>query len=125
MPEPLKEIAMKKYLCVFTGSPGAMESFQTLPEAERERRHREGFAGWKKWMEDHAGRIDETGGPLSRTKRVDRDGVHDVRNNLAAFVVVEAESQEAAAQMFLKHPHFMLFPGDGVEVMEVLPIPAG
>jgi hypothetical protein len=25
--------------------------------------------------------------------------------------------------MFVGHPHFTIFPGDGVEVMEVLPIP--
>jgi hypothetical protein len=25
--------------------------------------------------------------------------------------------------MFEKHPHFSIFPGDSVEIMEVLPIP--
>ena len=65
------------------------------------------------------------GGPLSRTKRVTREGVSDVRNNLGAFTIVRAESQDAAARLFLGHPHFTQFPGDGVEVMEVLPIPAG
>jgi hypothetical protein len=67
----------------------------------------------------------QMGGPLSRTKRVSREGVSDIRNNLAAFVVVQADSQDAAARLFLQHPHFTLFPGDGVEVMEILPIPAG
>ena len=28
-----------------------------------------------------------------------------------------------AAKLFLNHPHFMIFPGDRVEVMECLPIP--
>jgi hypothetical protein len=120
-----KEIRMKSYLCVFTGAPGAMEAWQKLPEAERKQREREGIAGWKKWAEDHAGVIAEMGGPLSRTKRVTREGVSDVRNNLGAFTIVRAESQDAAARLFLGHPHFTLFPGDGVEVMEVLPIPAG
>ena len=116
---------MKRYLCVFTGSPGAMDAFQKLPEAERQRREREGMAAWKKWAEDNAGSIVQMGGPLSKTKRVTREGVSDVRNNLGAFTVVQAESQDAAARLFLQHPHFTLFPGDGVEVMEVLPIPAG
>jgi hypothetical protein len=116
---------MKRYLCVFTGSLNAMEAWQALPEAERERRHREGFNGWKKWMEDHAGSLAETGGPLSRTKKVGKDGISDIRNNLSAYVVVNAESQEEAARMFLDHPHFTVFPGEGVEVMEVMPIPAG
>jgi hypothetical protein len=44
---------------------------------------------------------------------------------MAAFTVVQAESQEAAARLFLNHAHFTIFPGEGVEVMEVLAIPAG
>jgi hypothetical protein len=65
------------------------------------------------------------GGPLSRTKLVSTGGVSDIRNNLGAFTVVHAESQDVAARLFLNHPHFTIFPGQGVEVMEVLPIPAG
>ena len=38
---------------------------------------------------------------------------------------VRADSHEAAAKMFEKHPHFMIFPGDRVEVMPVMPIPGG
>jgi hypothetical protein len=49
--------------------------------------------------------------------------VSDTKNNLAGFVVIKAESHEAAAKMFEKHPHFAIFPGDSVEIMEVLPIP--
>ena len=33
------------------------------------------------------------------------------------------ESHEAAAQLFLNHPHFTIFPGESVELMECLPIP--
>ena len=61
---------------------------------------------------------------LGRTKRVTRGGIADVRNNLAAYTVVRAETQEEAAKLFVDHPHFTIFPGDGVEIMEVLPIPA-
>jgi hypothetical protein len=38
-------------------------------------------------------------------------------------VIVQADSHEAAARLFEKHPHFMIFPGDSVEVMECLPMP--
>lgn len=116
---------MKKYLCVFTGAPAAMEAWQALAEDERLRRQKQGVAAWKKWAEEHAPRIAYGGGPLSRTKLVSKAGISDVRNNLAAFVVVEAESQDAAARLFVGHPHFTIFPGEGVEVMEVLPSPAG
>jgi hypothetical protein len=38
-------------------------------------------------------------------------------------VVIEAEDHDAAARLFEGHPHFTIFPGDGVEVMPVLAIP--
>jgi hypothetical protein len=63
-------------------------------------------------------------GPLSRTKPVASGGMTDIRNNLAATAMVQAASREAAAGPLLDHPHFMIFPGEGVEVMEALPIPA-
>jgi hypothetical protein len=37
--------------------------------------------------------------------------------------MVEAESQDEAARLFLNHPHFTIFPGEGVEIMEILPGP--
>ena len=116
---------MKRYLAVFTGSPNAMSQWEKLPDAERQKRQAEGIAAWKKWVADNDASIVEMGGPLSRTKLVSKAGVSDIRNNLGAFTVVEAESQDAAARLFLNHPHFTVFPGEGVEVMEVLPIPAG
>ena len=114
---------MKNYLAVFTGSPDAMQNWQKLPEAERGKKEQAGMSAWKKWADDHASSIIEMGGPLSRTKRISKNGIADVRNNLGAFTIVKAKTQEDAAQMFVGHPHFTIFPGDGVEVMEVLPIP--
>jgi catechol 2,3-dioxygenase-like lactoylglutathione lyase family enzyme len=118
-------VELKRYLAVFTGSPSAMARWEVLPEAERQRKQAKGVAAWKKWATDNAASIVEMGGPLSRTKLVSTDGVSDIRNNLGAFTVVQAESQDAAARLFLNHPHFTIFPGEGVEVMEVLSIPAG
>ena len=43
--------------------------------------------------------------------------MNDIRNQMAGYTILEAESHDAAAKMFLNHP------GDGVEVMELLPIP--
>jgi hypothetical protein len=43
---------------------------------------------------------------------------------LAGFTIVQAESHEAAAKLFEGHPHFTIMPGEGVEVMEIMPIPA-
>jgi len=110
---------------MFTGSPNAMAQWEALPEEERQKSQSDGMAGWKKWATDNAASIVEMGGPLSRTKLVSKQGITDIRNHLGAFTIIQAESQDAAAQLFVNHPHFTLFPGEGVEVMEVLPIPGG
>jgi hypothetical protein len=118
-------MTMKTFMAVFTGSPGAYEKYQKEnPDPEkRKAQEKAGLEAWHKWMTAHAKSIAATGGPLGRTKRVTKDGIADTRNNIAGYVVVKAESQEEAAKMFLNHPHFAIFPGDGVEIMEVLPIP--
>lgn len=116
---------MQKFLAVYTGSPDAFEKFQRqFPDAQqREAREKAGMDGWIQWMSTHQQSIAEVGGPLGRTKRITAAGIADIRNQLAGYVIVQAQSHEAAAAMFLQHPHFMLFPGDGVEVMPCLPLP--
>ncbi|MBS0324754.1 MAG: hypothetical protein JSR19_13015 [Proteobacteria bacterium] len=102
-----------------------MAAWQALTGDEQARRRTQGVAVWKDWATTHASKIVEPGGPLGKTKLVSPSGIRDIRNNLAAFVIVEAESQEAAARLFIQHPHFTILPGAGVEIMEVLPVPAG
>jgi hypothetical protein len=113
------------FLAVFLGSKTSprMKAWMALPEAERRAREQEGMAAWKAWMEKHHAVVSEGGGPLGKTKKITERGTEDVTNDLAAFVVVRAESHEAAAELFEKHPHFAIFPGEGVEIMPVLPIP--
>ena len=116
---------MKNFMAVFTGTPEAFEKYrQKFPDEEkRKANEKKGMAAWEKWVKDHEKSIVEGGAPLGKTKRVSAQGIADIRNNLAAYTVVQAESQEAAAKMFLNHPHFTIFPGDGVEIMECLPVP--
>ena len=116
---------MSNYLAVFVGTRENMAPWMAMPEADRKVREQEGIAAWKAWMERHRNVVVEVGGPLGKTKSVSRKGIADVSNGLSGFVVVRAESHEAAARLFEKHPHFMIFPGDAVEVMPVMPIPGG
>lgn len=115
------------YLAVFIASKSSPKSlaWNALPEAERGARTKAGIDGWKLWTEKHRAAILAMGGPLGRTKKVTPGGVEDTSNALAAYVVVRADSHEAAAGLFENHPHFMIFPGDCVEIMPVLPIPGG
>ena len=63
------------------------------------------------------------GGPLGKTKKVSQRGIEDTSNEMGAYMVVRADSHEAAAKLFEGHPHFTIFPGERVEIMPVLPIP--
>ena len=113
------------YLAVFLGSKTSprMKTWMALPEAERRAREQEGMAAWKAWVEKHQAAVSAMGGPLGKTKRVSAGGIADVSNEMGAFMVVRADSHEAAAKLFENHPHFTIFPGEAVEVMPVLPIP--
>ncbi len=114
---------MKRFVAVYTGSAAAAEKWSQLGAEERKARESAGMEAWGKWVSKHQAAIVDNGSPLGKTKRVSAQGVADFRNNIGAYVVVEAESHEAAAKMFEGHPHFTIFPGDAVEVMECLPLP--
>jgi hypothetical protein len=113
------------YLAIFLGSKTSpkMMAWNSLSEAERRAKEREGIAAWKAWVEKHHCAIVAMGGPLGKTKKITQRGIEDVSNEMGAFTVVRAESNEAAAKLFENHPHFTIFPGESVEVMPVLPIP--
>jgi hypothetical protein len=115
------------YLAVFLGSKTSPRraAWDALPEGERRAKEQEGIAAWKAWAEKHHAAIVAMGGPLGRTKKATQRGIADVSNEMGAFTVVRAESHEAAAKLFEKHPHFTIFPGESVEIMPVLAIPAG
>jgi hypothetical protein len=116
---------MKNYLAIFTGSPAGMDAWSSLDATQRQEKEKAGMAAWKSWAEKHQASIVDQGAPLGKTKRVSTDGIGDIRNNMTAYTIVRADSQEAAARLFEQHPHFTIFPGDGVEVMECLPLPEG
>ena len=115
------------YLAVFLGSKTSQRrvAWDALTESDRRAKERDGMAAWKAWVEKHHADIVFMGGPLGKTKKANESGIHDTSNHLSAFTVVRAESHEAAAKLFEKHPHFSIFPGDAVEIMPVLSIPGG
>jgi hypothetical protein len=113
------------FLAVFIGSKTnpRMKAWNALPEDERNAKMQEGIAAWKAWCVKHQAAIVGMGGPLGKTKKTTQRGIEDTSNELGAYMVVRADSHEAAAKLFEKHPHFTIFPGESVEVMPVLPIP--
>jgi hypothetical protein len=116
---------MKNFLAVYFGGPASAQKagWDALSETERQERQKKGIAAWHQWAESNKKFIVEGGAPLGKTKCASRGGIADTKNELTAYTVVRAESHEAAAKLFESHPHFAIFPGERIEIMECLPIP--
>ncbi|HKO67043.1 MAG TPA: hypothetical protein VJU53_04480 [Burkholderiaceae bacterium] len=114
---------MKKFLAVYLGSASGMDAWKKMDEAKRKQQEAAGMEAWMKWATLNQKSIVDQGAPLGKTKRISAQGISDTKNELTAYTIVEADTHEAAAKLFEKHPHFMIFPGDAVEIMECLPMP--
>jgi len=116
---------MKKFLAIYIGREAAFEKsgWNALDEQRRKAREKEGFEAWKEWATRNAPIIVDQGTPLGKTKRASPEGIASIKNVMVGYVIVQAESHEAAAKLFEHHPHFSIFPGDSVEIMECLPLP--
>lgn len=116
---------MKKFLAIYVGTASAHERarWDQLSAEKRQQKDAAGLAAWMEWGATHAAAIVDPGSPLGRTKRAAGEGITDIKNGMTGYVIVQAESHEAAARMFEHHPHFAIFPGDSVEIMECLPLP--
>ncbi len=115
------------YLAVFTSNKTSPKwrAWYAMTDEQQKAKDEVGLAALAAWDEKHKDSIVYAGGPLGPTKRTSETGVADVVNELTVFVVVRAASHEAAAKLFEAHPHFTIFPCDGVEVMPLLGPPPG
>lgn len=111
---------MKSFLALYMGS---MSTDAPAPGDLSEETIAAGMKAWGDWMTRHADVIVVTGGPCGKTLKASAEGISPMRNAVSGYVVVQAETHEAATALFEGHPHFAIFPGESVEVMECLPIP--
>jgi hypothetical protein len=116
---------MKRFLAVYIGTEAALEKAQwkKLDEEKRKALQASGVKAWMEWGVANSAAIVDQGSPLGKTKRASAQGIADIKNSMTGYVIVQAESHEAAARLFENHPHFTIFPGDSVEIMECLPLP--
>jgi hypothetical protein len=114
---------MKKFLAIYIGSLSAREKAEHKATDDDKLRDQRGMEAWGNWVAANASSIVDHGSPIGKTKRASPDGIADTQNKIAAYTIVQADSHDAAAKMFENHPHFSIFPGDSVEIMECLPMP--
>ena len=116
---------MKKFLAIYTGTEAALarKKWDELDEKKRQELVDAGMKAWMDWGTRNAAAIVDQGAPLGKTKRASPEGIANIKNHMTGYVIVQAESHEAAAKLFEKHAHFTIFPGESVEIMECLPLP--
>jgi hypothetical protein len=116
---------MKNFLAIYIGTASAFEKsrWNTMDEKKRKELEEAGVKAWIEWGTVNEKSIFDTGTPLGKTKRASAQGISDIKNDMTGYVIVQADSHEAATKIFENHPHFTIFPGDSVEIMECLPLP--
>jgi len=108
---------MPRFLAVYTMKPENVARFRSLPKAEQDAVDAAGLKQWLNWEKANAASFADKGGMVGKTRRVTKDGIGDAQNVFCGYIVVRAESIDAAARLFENHPHFMIFPGDGIDIM--------
>lgn len=108
---------MPRFLAIYTMKQEDLAAFRNLTKAEQDAIDATGVEQWKAWEDRNAGSILERGGMVGKTTRITRNGIAPAANPVCGYLVVEAETAEAAAGLFADHPHITVFPGDGVDIM--------
>ena len=75
------------YLAVFLGNKTSQpwKAWDAMSGDEPRAKEEEGLPAWQAWVEKHQDAIVHQGGPLGGTRRISRDGVADVANELGRF----------------------------------------
>ncbi|MBR0656751.1 YciI family protein [Plastoroseomonas arctica] len=108
---------MPRFLAVYMMEAENVARFRRLPKSEQDAIDARGVQAWAAWEAANAARFADRGGMVGKTRRVSRDGMADAANAICGYVIVEADSIDAAARLFENHPHFAIFPGDTVDIM--------
>lgn len=111
---------MPRFLAVYTMKREDLARFRAMPKEEQDAVDAAGLPQWEEWEKRNAASLVNLGGMVGKTMRATRDGVVESVNDFCGYVIVEAETAEAAARLFVDHPHITVFPGDGVDVMPFL-----
>jgi hypothetical protein len=106
-----------KFLVTYQMPHSGLDEWIKLPEAERKAQELQMQSEWNAWMAEHALAIKETAG-VGKPKRISAAGIEDSRNDIMMYSFIEAESLDAAAELFIDHPHFGI-PNGWIEVMSV------
>ena len=110
---------MKKFIALYMAPIGAFDEMMKNPDPQRMKEMND---GWMGWVKAHEKSFVDVGAPAGKNKRVTKDGVKDVRNEVTGYSIVQADSHQAATEMFKDNP-MLAYPGAYVEVIEWMEMP--
>jgi hypothetical protein len=108
---------MPRFLAIYTMPNENVARFRALPRAEQDEIDNRGVPAWGEWEARHATAIVERGAMVGKTLRVTKAGIVPATNDICGYLVLEAETIEAAAKLFEDHPHLQIFPGETIDLM--------
>ena len=110
---------MKKFVVIYRVPVETMAEWKktTLPE-EMQKQGKELGEKMMAWTAKNEKAFLDKGLPLGKNKRMSKDKVEDVSNDLNYMCVVEAESADNVVAMFKDNPHFDI-PTSFIDIMEV------
>jgi ketopantoate hydroxymethyltransferase len=104
---------MKKYMVLYMAP---VEEFEKMMAADKATMDAN-MQTWNEWMGAHTKDFVDPGMALGATLRVTPKGVSKVKNEVGGYSIVQAESHEAAAELFRDSPNFD-FAGAWIDVIE-------
>ena len=100
---------MKKFFVLFCIPAEAIQTWMTdVDEATRKQQTDDMMHSWAAWMEENEKFIVDKGLPVGKTKRITGKSIADARNDINWYLVVQAESHEAATELLKDHPHLQI-----------------
>ena len=111
---------MDKFLVLYKVPNAVIDEWMKKPEQERKSEETKMMDAWKEWMSANAGKVADHGGGAGKPKVVSSSGVKDDRNDIMMYQIVQTNSADEAAKMFVGHPHL----GIPQATIEVMPLKA-
>ena len=109
---------MKKFLVLYMLP---LETINEMMKNTSPEDRKKSMDEWVAWMNEHKAMLVEIGAPCGKNKRVTLGGVLDTRNDVSGYSIIQAGSQDEAANMLAGNPHLKM-KGAYIEVMECMPM---
>jgi hypothetical protein len=110
---------MKKFLVLYRSSVSAADQMAAATPEQAQA----GMNAWMDWSERNRDAIVEFGSPLGGGAYIADGAVSESDSDVSGYSIVQAESEEEAAELFKDHPHLRMPADSSIELLEFLPLP--